>query len=104
MRLTEKGFVSCNIDEDISCDYCPNASLEDCLTKLGQYEDIDENPEHLAKIKKALESIKKFVKSINLKYFFCNDLVILVVDDAEFEWQYKCETQEEYELLKVMLL
>lgn len=42
MRLTEKGYVSCNIDEDISCDYCPNASLEDCLSKLGQLENLME--------------------------------------------------------------
>lgn len=29
-----------------------------CANKLGQYEDIDESPEHLAKIKRAFEIIK----------------------------------------------
>lgn len=29
------------------------------FVKLGQYEDIDESPEHLAKIKKALEIIRE---------------------------------------------
>lgn len=53
---------------------------------------------------KAFEIVEKFVKSISLKYIFCDDLVILIVGGDEFEWYYKCSSQEEYDLLKEVLL
>lgn len=57
----------------------------------------------IAKKDKALEILRTFAKSINLKYFFCNDLVIVIIGGDDFEWQYKCETQEEYDLLNEVL-
>ena len=52
---------------------------------------------------KALEFIKTFIKSINLKYFFCDDLIILIIGGDDFEWQYKCKSQEEYDLLREVI-
>ena len=72
MRLTDKGYVSCNIDEDISCDYCPNASLSECLTKLGQLEDIeDELGIELITLFKALKNCIyiKIVDNLMSEYF-----------------------------------
>ena len=36
-----------------------NTTKRMCYNKLGQYEDIDESPKHLAKVNKALEIISK---------------------------------------------
>ncbi len=69
----------------------------------ANYELVREKQENERKLK-ALEIIRKFAKSINLKYIFCDDLVILIIGGDEFEWQYKCKTQEEYNLLREVLL
>ena len=43
IRLTDKGrYFSLNIDEDLRGEYCPNSSLNDCIEKLGQLEDIED--------------------------------------------------------------
>ena len=51
MRLTYN-------DENFK-EYCSITTVPQLIQKLGQYEDIDESPEHLAKIKKSLEIIKE---------------------------------------------
>jgi len=77
------------------------------IQKLGQYEDIDENPEHLAKVSKALEIIKEKKVNVSLlfntnNYLDYNDHVcraqIYLHSNAE------CLTKEEYNLLKEVLL
>ena len=77
------------------------------IQKLGQYEDIDENPEHLAKVSKALEIIKEKKVNVSLlfntnNYLDYNDHVcraqIYLRSNAE------CLTKEEYNLLKEVLL
>lgn len=49
---------------------CIVPQSNDIITKLGKYEDIDENPEHLADIKKALEIIKPLV-DLTKEYNIC---------------------------------
>lgn len=49
-ELTERKYKAIN-----TCYYNSPAA---CADKLGEYENIDENPEHLAKIKRAFDIIK----------------------------------------------
>lgn len=71
MRLTKKVengyFIFCEID---ASDGKPN--IQEHVKKLGLYEDVDESPEHLAKIKRALEIIKE--KQIDVRMFIIYDL------------------------------
>lgn len=69
----------------------------------GTLDEFDRKLSIIEKELKALEIIKKFAKSITLQYIFCDDLVILIVGGDEFEWQYKCSSQEEWDLLKEIL-
>ena len=58
------------------------------------------------KNKQAIEIIKSFLKAIGLKFIFWNEekRAILITDNNEFEYWYYCKTQEEYDLLKEVLL
>ena len=86
--------------------YCPialgdsyevaNSKIQD---KLGQYEDIDEDPEHLAKVNKALEIIKEKIVDYWL-LTLCNSREEYNSDEP----LYRQLTQEEYDLLKEILL
>ena len=64
-------------------------SISDLTWKLGHYEDIDENPEHLAKIKKALEKIKNFKNDKYSVFKIAGNTiyidVMLTLDDDEIE-------------------
>ena len=82
-----------------------DCTLEECIDKLGQYEDIDENPSHLEKIKKAFEIFVD--KDINIGFLQkCNS-----VDEYNDMCEYVTHngvyvetlTQEEYDLLKEVL-
>ena len=70
--------------------------------KLSQYEDIDENPKKLAKIKKALEIIKNKAVDIKDIYKYADysqyNYALLGVP---FEFRL---TPEEFDLLKEVLL
>ena len=66
-------------------------------------ERCDKRCDIIEKELKALEIVKKFAKSIDLKYFFCDNLIILIIGGDDFEWQYKCSSQDEYDLLKEAL-
>lgn len=71
-----------------------------CANKLGEYENIDESPKHLAKIKRALDIIKeKKVDTEKLRlvanaYAYNNFGKVAVIPI----------TQEDYELLTEVLL
>ena len=52
----------------------------------------------------ALDIIKQFIKSLGLIFIFADNKTILITDNDEFEYRYKCKTQEEYDLLKEVLL
>ena len=72
---------------------------QEMLNKLGQYEDIDDNPKHLAKIKKALEIIKE--KDVDITSFRCSSSL----ENYNLkENGFIPLTQEEYDLLKEVLL
>lgn len=77
----------------------------DVENKLGEYENIDESPEHLAKVSKAFEIIKE--KKVNI-CCFCEYNVDTYKDYiATFEkvnLGKELLTQEEYNLLKEVLL
>ena len=66
---------------------------------VGEYEDIDKSPEHLAKVKKALESVKDFVwienGEIHLGLYGDSEIVLREND---------FESKEKYDLLKEVLL
>lgn len=54
---------------------------------------------------KVLEIIKHFIKSLGLTFIFLDDdKEIVIVDSDEYEQWYMCETQEEYDLLKEVLV
>ena len=53
---------------------------------------------------KTFETIKHFIKSLALTFVFSNDKTIVIVGGDDFEYWYKCETQEEYDLLKEVML
>ena len=50
-ELTDRKYKAIN-----TCYYNSPAA---CANKLGEYEDIDESPEHLAKVKRAFDIIKE---------------------------------------------
>lgn len=83
-----RAFNNCDIHEP---------RMEEKLLVIEQAFERKEN------LEKAFEIIKKFAKSINIKYIFVSDLVIIILGGDEFEWQYKCKNQEEYNLLKEVL-
>lgn len=78
-----------------------NITKRMCYNKLGQYEDIDESPEHLAKIKKALEIIKEKPQATLWLIQHCDkemeydDMLFLFKEDV---------TKEQFDLLKEELL
>ena len=43
-----------------------------CADKCGRYEDIDEDPEHLAKVKRAFDIVKE--KQVDVRMFIIYDL------------------------------
>jgi len=98
MRLTEENIKGWDNKYHVVPSLFSENGMK-AIDKLGQYEDIDESPEHLAKIKKALEIIKeKNVWVYHLKQ--CNSL-------EEYNEVFTDElhlTQEEYDLLKEVLL
>ena len=51
-------FKNPNVTEDDIMKFTEGVQDSKRIQKLGQYEDIDENPEHLAKIKKAFDIIR----------------------------------------------
>lgn len=59
MRLTYK-------DKNFK-EYCSITTVPQLTQKLGEYEDIDESPEHLAKVKRVFDIIKK--KGVNVGNF-----------------------------------
>ena len=73
--------------DDGTLSTCGNA-----IDKLGLYEEIDESPEHLAKIKQAFEIIKK--------YFWLDDFQDFVALNGRLPKSLK----EECDLLKEVLL
>ena len=86
-----------------------DCSVEECIDKLGQYEDIDENPSNLEKIKKAFEIIKE--KKVDTDSLFAI-WDMKNIDDEECLKLYNNPrtiygkpklTQEEYDLLKEVL-
>lgn len=84
--------------------YIDLSAYDDCVNKLGQYEDIDEDPEHLAKVKKAFEIIKekrvdigRLLISKNVEEY--NDYVFCYYHVGLFGLM-----QLEYDLLKEVLL
>ena len=78
--------------------------------KGGQYYIIKSEKRRLLSIVekklKALEIINPFLKAIGLDFIFWNEekRAILITDNNEFEYWYYCKTQEEYDLLKEVLL
>lgn len=85
-----------------------NITKRMCYNKLGQYEDIDESPEHLAKVSEALEIAKK--KRLNLNTFLrINSSVSysFYLGNHNVLWYgmtSEALTQEEFYLLKEVLL
>lgn len=101
-ELTERKYKAIN-----TCYYNSPAA---CADKLGEYENIDESPEHLAKVKRAFDIIKE--KRVNVDNFLnhikkdtdykeykrlCGLYKIMVFSD-------KALTEEEYESVKEVLL
>lgn len=71
------------------------------------YDKESEDIQIVRKELKALEIIKHFIKSksLGLTFIFLDDdKKILIVDGYDFECFYICNTQEEYDLLKEVLL
>lgn len=97
-------FKNPNVTEDEIMNFTEGVQDSKRIQKLGQYEDIDESPEHLADIKKALEIIKE--KQVNVRR-----AIILRETYEDYLENYgelfaHCEsilTQEEYDLLKEVL-
>lgn len=79
-----------------------NITRRMCYNKLGQYEDIDESPEHLAKIKKILEIIKNKKVDVALFEYVQTDVHPLEVYNRCYRKEWKL-TQEEYDLIKEYL-
>lgn len=78
-----------------------NITRRMCYNKLGQYEDVDESPEHLAKIKKTLEIIKN--KKVNVMLFISLKDIGLEKYNICFEAKEHQLTEEEWNLLKEQL-
>ena len=81
-------------------DYCyKSEDTHRCeiVNKLGHYEDIDESPEHLEKIKKALEIIKN--KWVNIEVLIQSK----TLDDYNTTLCVHDLTKKEYDLLKEVL-
>ena len=103
MRLTGKnkdgryGFITENNTLGI---FDENSWADKHYTKLGQYEDIDDDPEHLEKEHKALEIIKK--KKVNVSALLAMSLKTYN-EYAEYVWISPTLTKEEYDLLKEVL-
>ena len=72
------------------------------------YKELRDNSEDYKIIERELKTsdiIKHFIKSLGLTFIFLDeDEKILIIDSDEFEYWYKCETQEEYDSLKEVLL
>lgn len=86
--------------------------VENAAEKLFAYEEIDEDPNHLAKIKKAFEIIKE--KKVNVESFV-NTCSKMPYKQYKFMWEEGCFmgvkmtskeflAKEEYDLLKEVLL
>lgn len=87
-------------------DYC--VRLDEAIDKLGQYEDIDDDPKHLEKVNKAFKFITK--KKVDVNYLYI-EIDLDVKDNTQLALTrynstvpFKDElTQEEFDLLKEML-
>ena len=75
--------------------------IQQMTQKLGQYEDIDESPEHLADIKKALGIIKKLLDKFELPMGKETSEVVYKAIKKGID---NILTQEEFEFLKGVLL
>jgi hypothetical protein len=63
-ELTERKYKAIN-----TCYYNSPAA---CADKLGEYENIDESPKHLAKVKRAFDIVKE--KQVDVRMFIIYDL------------------------------
>lgn len=90
MRLTD---IACMNDEFYYIKDSQKITDGQILDKLGQYEDIDESPEHLAKVKEALEIIR--YKRVSIR---------ALEQCVKNNFLYPSLAQEEQDLLKEVLL
>ena len=94
-------FKNPNVTENEIMKFAEKSQDSKRVQKLGQYEDIDENPEHLADIKKALEIIKR-------EPFAFASLTLFLKDFNTYEeWEKvnpNCFTKEEFDLVRKALL
>lgn len=91
-----------NFEHYSELEECVDCDLTLGIDKLGEYENIDTDPKHLAKIKQALEIISKkgiFVNGL-IKSKDLEEYNILCLNHGMTELL----TQEEYDLLKEVLL
>ena len=110
MRLTKKKWHQLNNRKKDWFEYVLNKkySSYDRLYKLGQYEDINDNPDVLAKRDKALEIIKN--KAVNLYYVeIVNNYINYNRCIDEFFGNYEHRdmyylTQEEFNFIKEVLI
>lgn len=85
-----------NFEHYSELEECVDCDLTLGIDKLGEYENIDTDPKHLAKIKQALEIIKETFKIT----FYDEDLTI-GIDDTYF---LTFKDKAKYDLLKEVLL
>lgn len=115
MRLTRK--LEPPYEQILGTDYVYTSdtrltkSFAQVEQKLGQYEDIDENPNHLTKIKKALETLKEILH-IKIHIDEEENVAMLYVDVVK-DFKTKefthlvlgyVQDKEKYDLLKEVLL
>lgn len=98
-ELTERKYKAIN-----TCYYNSPAA---CADKLGEYENIDESPKHLAKVKQAFDVIKEKRVNVSLllntkDYYDYNDHVCRA--QIYLHSYSKCLTQEEWNFLREVLL
>ncbi len=117
MRFTEKDTTWCFPGSGCHLRYVGTQPLEIKITednidfvegfinKLGEYEDIDEEPKRLKKIKIAFEIIEK--KKVDVGYLF--EMIDLFGEEALTQYNLSCYrikkklTQKEFDLLKEVL-
>lgn len=113
-KLTDRKYKAIN-----TCYYNSPAA---CADKLGEYENIDESPKHLANIKKALEIIKRTHLNVGAFMLLCKGDHEYTPNTTYEQYVCFCEkqgdilgdkihsfpcyrmTQEEYELVLGVLL
>ena len=97
-----------NFEHYSELEECVDCDLTLGIDKLGEYENIDTDPKHLAKIKQTLEIIKENALYVDWIWLF--DCVVNnrpykdYIDGCEATKETTYAEEEEYELFKEVLL